>query len=704
MVSKKKRQRSAQARVRSRVTVQASADPKPTDAQARPTEVPPQPAALSVPPPIPPGFGRIPVHNVQPVLEGGDYAAKAVENGDLPVTANIFREGHDAVAAAVVLTDPAGATQRFEMAQIEPIGLDIWKAWVRVGRPGDYSFHIEAYDDRWGTWRHNAGIKFSVGQDIALVCLEGLQLLDEARDAARAAGDDAAVTLLEQAASQLDPEQPMTVLASLPTREDLHQAMVRWCPRRLATPTREFPLVVHRKAAQFSAWYEFFPRSIGAERHEDGSWTSGTLASSEEMLEHVAAMGFDVAYIPPIHPIGHSFRKGPNNSLTAGPNDPGSPWAIGSADGGHDAVHPDLGTLEDFDHFVARARELGLEVALDFALQAAPDHPWATQHPEWFTTRPDGSIAYAENPPKKYQDIYPLNFDNDPAGIYAEVLRLMEFWIGHGVTIFRVDNPHTKPVSFWAWLAAELHSRHPEVLLQAEAFTRPEMMHALAKVGFHLSYCYFVWRTTKQELSDYLNELAHETESFFRPNFFTNTPDINPKFTRSGNPAAFAIRMILAATMSPAWGVYSGFELFEHAALVDGGEEYLDSEKYEYRPRDFTAEPNLNQLMTKLNRVRHDHPALQQLNHTTVLETSSDQLFAFAKRSGDDRVIVVVNLDPDNTVEGTVYTDLGALGLPADAHLVAHDELTDTVFDWNAAHYVRLWPAQPAHILTISWA
>lgn len=650
---------------------------------------------------IPAGFGRIPVHNVSPVLEGGAYPAKAIEDGDLPVTANIFREGHDAVGAAVIVTDPTGREQRFEMTQIEPIGLDIWKTWIRVGAPGDYSFRVEAYDDRWSTWRHNAAIKFAAGQDIALVCLEGLDFLHEARDAAAEAGDREATAVIEQAAALLDPSHDLATLESLPARDDLRDLMTAWLPRRFATPTRDFPLVVHRKAAQFSSWYEFFPRSIGALRHPDGSWTSGTLATSEEMLEHVAAMGFDVAYIPPIHPIGHSFRKGPNNSLVAGPNDPGSPWAIGSDDGGHDTVHPDLGTLKDFDHFVAKARELGLEVALDFALQAAPDHPWATSHPEWFTTRPDGTIAYAENPPKKYQDIYPLNFDNDPAGIYAEVLRLMEFWISHGVTIFRVDNPHTKPVNFWAWLAAELHRRHPEVLLQAEAFTRPEMMHALAKVGFHLSYCYFVWRTTKQELSEYLDELAHETESFFRPNFFTNTPDINPLFTQTGNPAAFAIRIILAATMSPAWGIYSGFELFEHARLAPGSEEYLDSEKYEYRPRDYAAEPNLNELLTKLNHVRRAHRALQQLNHTQVLSTSSDQLFAFAKRSGDDRVIVVVNLDPDHAVDGMVYTDLGSLGLPDDARLVAHDELSDRSFDWDAAHYVRLWPAQPAHILTI---
>ncbi|SER66626.1 starch synthase (maltosyl-transferring) [Propionibacterium cyclohexanicum] len=651
---------------------------------------------------VPRGFGRIPIHNVWPVLENGVYPAKATEGETIEVGANIFREGHDLLGATIVLTGPDGSQTRAQMAQAEPLGLDIWKGEVTVGAPGDYRFRIEAYDDRWGSWQHNALIKLDVGQDVALVCLEGRELLAEAKTGAQEAGDGVAEWLLAEASWLLDPAAPVDQLRAVATREDIGEFMVNFCPRRLLTSTREFPVVVHRRRAQFSAWYEFFPRSIGAVRHEDGSWTSGTLASSEPMLDHIASMGFDVAYIPPVNPIGRAFRKGANNALEAGPNDPGSPWAIGSPEGGHDAVNPALGTIEDFDHFVAHARELGLEVALDFALQASPDHPWVTSHPQWFTTRADGTIAYAENPPKKYQDIYPLNFDNDPAGIYAEALRLLEFWIDHGVTIFRVDNPHTKPVDFWAWLTARLHESHPDVLLQAEAFTRPEMMHALATVGFHLSYTYFTWRNTKQELGDYLWELSHDSIAFFRPNFFTNTPDINPSFTHSGNPAAFAIRTVLAATMSPAWGVYSGFELFEHDVLRPGGEEYLDSEKYEFRPRDFDAQPNLNDLMGRLNQVRHEHPALQQLRHTQVLATDHDKLFAFSKREGDDRIVVVVSLDPDFTAEGTVEIDFGALGLPAGTPLEAHDELTGADFTWGQRNYVRLWPAQPAHILTVT--
>ncbi|RLP11782.1 DUF3416 domain-containing protein [Propionibacterium australiense] len=661
------------------------------------------PARLPVPSRrgVPNGFGRIPVHNVSPVLENGAYPAKAVEDETITVKANIFREGHDALGACIVLTDPAGAEQRFDMAQIEPMGLDIWAAQVPLGAPGDYSFRVEAYDDRWRTWRHNADIKFEAGLDIPLVCAEGSILLNEAAASARAAGAEQDAALLADTAQRLDADAPVGRLTALVTDPAVNAGMGRWLPRRLLTPTGEFPLVVHRRGAQFSSWYEFFPRSVGAVRHEDGSWTSGTFRSSEKMLERIAALGFTVAYLPPISPIGRAFRKGPNNTLQAGPNDPGSPWAIGSADGGHDAVNPELGTIEDFDHFVARAHELGLEIALDFALQASPDHPWAVEHPEWFTTRADGTIAYAENPPKKYQDIYPINFDNDPEGIYNEALRLAEFWIDHGVTILRVDNPHTKPVDFWAWFAARLHERHPEVVIQAEAFTRPEMMHALAKVGFHLSYCYYTWRNTKYELSEYLTELSTQSVDFFRPNFFTNTPDINPRFTQSGNPAAFAIRMILAATMSPAWGVYSGFELCEHELLKPGGEEYLNSEKYEYRPRDYEAEPNLNGLMTMLNAIRAGHRALQQMRGTQVLATSSDKIFAFAKRDGQDRVVTIVSLDPDQGVDGTVHIDLAWLGLAPDARIRVHDELTGQDFDWGADNYVRLWPAQPAHILSV---
>jgi starch synthase (maltosyl-transferring) len=411
-------------------------------------------------------------------------------------------------------------------------------------------------------------------------------------------------------------------------------------------------------------------------------------------------MGFDVVYLPPIHPIGRAFRKGRNNTLDPAPGDPGSPWAIGGKEGGHDAVHPDLGDFAAFDRFVARATELGLEVALDFALQASPDHPWVREHPEWFTTRLDGTIAYAENPPKKYQDIYPINFDNDPDGIYHEALRVLKLWISHGVKIFRVDNPHTKPVQFWAWLMRQVREFDPDVLFFAEAFTTPEMMRALGKVGFHSSYTYFTWRNTQSELAEYLTELSTETDAYYRPNFFVNTPDINPFFLQSGNPAAFAIRAVLAATLSPAWGVYSGFELFEHHPLAPGREEYLNSEKFEYRPRDYSAEPNLNVLIGRLNAIRRAHPALQQLRQLRFLDVLSDQLLAFAKTDGDDTVIVICSLNPDQTVEDEVALDLPALGIDSGA-VALRDELTGATFTWGERNFVRLSPANPAHILHV---
>jgi starch synthase (maltosyl-transferring) len=478
--------------------------------------------------------------------------------------------------------------------------------------------------------------------------------------------------------------------------------MTDWRPRDLVSPTDDFPLQIDRRRALYSAWYEFFPRSQGARQTDDGAWISGTFDTAGERLEAAAAMGFDIVYLPPIHPIGASHRKGRDNALEAGPDDPGSPWAIGSAAGGHDAIHPDLGGIEAFDRFVAKAKSLGLEVALDFALQCSPDHPWVKEHPEWFAKRADGSIAYAENPPKKYQDIYPLYFDTDPEGIYRECRRLLAFWISHGVTVFRVDNPHTKPVLFWDRLLRYCRRHHPDVLFLAEAFTRPEMMQALGKVGFHQSYTYFTWRNAKSEIEDYLRELSGETAAFFRPNFFVNTPDINPLNLRSGRPAAFAIRAILAATASPSWGVYSGFELCEHEPLQPGGEEYLHSEKYEYRPRDFEAPGNLNLLLTTLNLVRRAHPALQQLRQLHIHGSTNDNILVFSKRAGDDRVIVVLNLDPERGQEAGLELDFAALGLDGRGQIAVHDALTGADWLWDRHPFVRLTPDQPAHIVSIA--
>jgi starch synthase (maltosyl-transferring) len=498
-----------------------------------------------------------------------------------------------------------------------------------------------------------------------------------------------------------------------PALDDYLQGLVERNPLRdMVTSSPRYPLWIDRPRALYGAWYEFFPRSIGAELAGDPVAPArparhGTLKDSTEHLDYVASLGFDVVYLPPIHPIGEVNRKGPNNTLAASSWDVGSPWAIGSRDGGHDAIHPELGTMSDFHAFVRRANELGMEVALDFALQAAPDHPWVSTHPEWFTTNPDGTIAYAENPPKKYQDIYPINFDNDPAGLYAECLRIIEHWIAAGVTIFRVDNPHTKPLNFWQWLIAEAKKTHPEVLFLAEAFTRPAMMHELAKIGFHQSYTYFTWRNTKEEIETYARELVQSADHM-RPNFFVNTPDILHDYLVHGGPAAFAIRAVLASMLSPTWGVYSGYELFEHLNAKPGSEEYLDSEKYQLRPRDFAAAiadgRSLAPFIAKLNRIRREHPALHQLRNLHIHNSDNDEITVFSKRDADtgDTIIVACTVNPHETREATVTLDLEALGVEWDAGLRVTDLLTGAEYDWGQRNYVRLDPhAAPAHILAV---
>ncbi len=646
------------------------------------------------------GLGRIPVTKVSPVVEGGAYPAKAVVGELFPVTARVFREGHDAVNATIVLTAPDGTETTAPMTQIEPTGLDIWQGWVRPDSEGDWTFRVEGWSDPWATWVHHAEAKLPIAQDVPLVCLEGQDVLRRGAVQAVADGSEVDAALLNATATMLLPQRATVELLETVGQSGVRRAMVDHAPRDLVTPTAEFPLRVERVRALFSAWYEFFPRSQGAYRDGD-HWVSGTFDSSHERLEAAAQMGFDVVYLPPIHPIGTAYRKGKNNSLTPSPQDPGSPWAIGSPAGGHDAIHPDLGDFDAFDRFVAKAKELDLEIALDFALQASPDHPWVTEHPEWFTTRLDGTIAYAENPPKKYQDIYPINFDNDPAGIFAESLRLLRFWADKGVTIFRVDNPHTKSLQFWGWIMRQMHESHPHVIFLAEAFTRPEMMHALGKVGFTQSYTYFTWRNTKAELEEYLTELSGEMAPFYRPNFWVNTPDINPTFLQSGAPSAFAIRAILAATLSPSWGVYSGFELYEHQPLRLGGEEYLDSEKYEYRPRHYDTPGHLGMLIGSLNAARNRHAAFRSLRTIHFHTTNNPDIIAFTKADGDDRVLVICSLNPYDTVEGEVHLDLAALGLRHDAMLHITDEISGASFTWGGSGFVRLTPGSPAHVAAV---
>jgi starch synthase (maltosyl-transferring) len=675
-------------------------------------------------------IGRIPILDVQPVVRvasdlGASAPAKAVPGESFLVSATVFREGHEMLGAGVVLTDPAGQRQPLVAMHELAEGSDRYGAEVAATSEGRWHFAIEAWGDPVARWRHDAEIKVPIAQDVELMLTEGALLLErgaaqikgvKALPPAEARAARAARTALTAAAAMLrDPElPPMERLAAALTPAVLAaQAAVPL--RDMLTTSDSWPLIVHRQRALFSSWYEFFPRSEGAvpDPTRRRMPQSGTLRTAARRLDAIADMGFDVVYLPPIHPIGTTARKGQNNPLIAGSGDPGSPWAIGSPAGGHDAIHPDLGTLQDFDAFVARARKLGLEVALDLALQASPDHPWVTKHPQWFTTRADGTIAYAENPPKKYQDIYPLNFDNDPEGIYAEVQALVRHWMDHGVRIFRVDNPHTKPLPFWQRLLGDIAQTDPDVIFLAEAFTRPAMMHALAAIGFHQSYTYFTWRNTAAELTEYLTELAGPAAPYMRPNFFVNTPDILCQYLQHAGPPAFAVRAVLASMLSPSWGVYSGYELGENIPLVPGSEEYLDSEKYAYRPRDWQRAAALGltiaPLLTKLNAIRRAHPALHWLRNLRFHYSDQPDILCFSKRTGPefpggpDLVLVVVNLDPNNAREATVWLDSGALGLDAGAGFRVTDELTGQSFTWGQGNYVRLDPAvAPAHILTVA--
>ena len=478
--------------------------------------------------------------------------------------------------------------------------------------------------------------------------------------------------------------------------------------RTVKSESESFPIRADRDRALVGSWYEFFPRSEGAIRKSDGSVVSGTFATASKRLAGVAAMGFDVLYLPPVHPIGYSHRKGKNNSLDALEDDCGVPWAIGNTDGGHDAINPALGTMKDFEDFVKAAGKQGLEIAMDLALQTSPDHPWVKTNPEWFNKRADGTIAYAENPPKKYQDIYPINFDDDYEGIRDEVLRVIRLWVSKGVKIFRVDNPHTKPVHFWQDLLAIVNDESPDVIFLAEAFTRPAMMHSLGKAGFHQSYTYFTWRTSKFELTEYGREVAHTTSAFFRPNFWVNTPDINPFHLQSGNPAMFALRAVLASTLSPSWGMYAGYELYEHRAFKEGGEEYMDSEKYEIKVRDWEGAAKkgltLAPFIAQLNSIRKAHPALRQLRNLVFHDTDSDAIIAYSKRDGKDLILVVVNLDPSFAQGTTVHWNMDALGITAQEFEVK-DLLDGASMTWNPHTFVSLNPTRPvgkvAHIVQV---
>jgi len=687
-------------------------------------------------------IGRIPITDVQPVVACGRRPAKAVAGESFEVSATVFGIGHETIGAGVVLTGPDGRRRPLVPMREIAEGTDRWAAEVTVTSEGLWQFRVEAWADPVARWRHDAAIKLPLGQDTELTLADGALLFErvaaqirmpvavparrrEEVSAAKAALETLAATLRDSA------RPPLDRLAET-GRGDITAILAAYPLRQPLSRSGRSKLIVHRQRALYGSWYEFFPRSEGA-TGGDGLREppkSGTLRTAACRLDAVAAMGFDIVYIPPVHPIGATARKGPNNSLNAGPHDPGSPWAIGSSAGGHDAIHPDLGTLDDFDAFVTRATELGLEVAMDLAIQTSPDHPWAREHPEWFTRRADGSIAYAENPPKKYQDIFPVNFDTDPDGIYAEVLRVVRHWMDHGIRVFRVDNPHTKPLSFWERLLAEIAATDPDVLFLAEAFTRPAMMHTLAQIGFHQSYTYFTWRNSAGELSDYLRELSGPAAAYMRPNFFVNTPDILHEYLQHGGPSAFRVRAVLAATLSPTWGVYSGYELCENVPIVPGSEEYLDSEKYQYRPRDWEhaasilpPQEDISPFITRLNRLRKAHPALHWLRDLRFHYCDNPEILCFSKstRPGavspgpaqpgtvaggpGDTVLVVVNTDPYHPREATVWLNVPALGFSPETELMCTDELTGESYRWGQANYVRLDPARaPAHIFTVTSA
>ena len=664
-------------------------------------------------------FGRIPITNVQPVLEDGKFAAKAIRGADVRVSAVIFREGHDALGATAVLLAPdKSEVQRAKMTPGAK-GTDSWEGVLTPVFEGTWSFVVEGWTDLFATWAHNAQVKINADVDVEVMLAEGALLLGNAAKEAKATAPEAASVFKQASRTLADSSLNTNDRLAGGTGKEVRAAVERFPLRDHVTVSREYPLLVERDAAGRGAWYEFFPRSEGARRNpETGEWTSGNFRTARNRLPAVAAMGFDVVYLPPIHPIGTINRKGPNNSLVAGPQDPGSPWAIGSAAGGHDAIHPDLGSVEDFAAFVAAANELELEIALDLALQCAPDHPWATAHPEWFTTRVDGTIAYAENPPKKYQDIYPLNFDNDPAGLSAEILRIVRLWIERGVRIFRVDNPHTKPVWFWEWLIGIINAESPDVVFLAEAFTRPAMMAALGRAGFQQSYSYFTWRNTKEELEEYLVHVSRESAGYFRPNFFVNTPDILTEYLQYGGPAAFKIRAILAAMGSPLWGMYAGYELYEHVARP-GSEENIDNEKYEFKDRNFAAAEaagkSLAPFVTLLNTIRRAHPALLDLQNLSLHKSSNDAVLVFSKHKNiaatatesarKDTIIVVINVDPHSMREGEVTLDLDALeldGLSPDGTFLVDDLVTGATWNWGKKNYFRLDAhLEPAHILHI---
>ena len=645
---------------------------------------------------------RLGIDDVRPLISAGSVASKAVVGEVIPVTALVWREGHDAVSATLSAWAARTTATSSVTMQVDPDDQDRVHGVFTPGTQGTWYFRVDAWSDPIATWKNAVTKKMAAGQSAAELANDlqhGAELFSRA---ALQTPSDVVEPLFAAARDledeSLDVDKRVQVALSEEVAGILHSHPLR----DLLVEGAIHEVYVERRAALYNSWYELFPRSTGG-WDKEGNPVHGTFDTTAKALERVADMGFDTVYFPPIHPIGKVHRKGKNNSVVAEPGDVGSPWAIQD----HSTTHPDLGTMEDFQKLVSRAQELGLEVALDFALQASPDHPWASSHPEFFTVLPDGSIAYAENPPKKYQDIYPLNFDNAPEAIYHEIYETLMIWVEAGVSTFRVDNPHTKPANFWNWLITRVHATHPDVIFLAEAFTRAPRLFGLAKAGFSQSYTYFTWQTSKQELTQF-GRMHVDQADICRPNLFVNTPDILHESLQTGGRAMFAIRAVLAATMSPLWGVYSGFELYEHTPVAPGSEEYLDSEKYELRPRDFAAAAasgdSLESYIRLLNQIRRDNPALQQLRTLQFHDTDNEAIIAYSKAdpASGNVVLVVVNLDPRNAQEATVTVDMQAIGRHPGESYTVQDTITGAAYHWSERNFVRLEPLRDvAHVFVL---
>ncbi|WP_354701514.1 Alpha-1,4-glucan:maltose-1-phosphate maltosyltransferase 2 [Paraconexibacter sp. AEG42_29] len=636
-----------------------------------------------------PAPSRITIRGAEPVLDAGRYAAKRTVGETLTVTAEVFADGHDVVRAAVRWLPPgkrkwSEAPMRHLDAHIDG---DNWAGEVPIDALGRWQWTIEAWVDQLASWRHELSRKLEAAQDdLGSELAEGALLLAAAAARAGKGSDHRVLASAAEATGDEDAAQDDRVRAAL--ADAVVSASARH-PDRSTAATLDPPIELDAdpQRALFGSWYELFPRSFGG------------LTGTAQVVPQLADLGFDVLYLPPIHPIGRKNRKGPNNSLTAGPSDPGSPWAIGAAEGGHEALHPDLGTFDDFAALVQTCEQHDIALALDLAFQCSADHPWLTEHPEWFHHRPDGTLKYAENPPKRYQDIYNLDFGCSTwTELWAALRDVTLGWVDRGVKVFRVDNPHTKPLAFWEWMIREVRTKHPDVIFLAEAFTRQAMMRALGKAGFNQSYTYFTWKNEKQELEEYVTELTTEMADYYRPNFFANTPDILHAYLQHGGPPAFEARLVLAATLSPTYGIYSGFENFEGTAVREGSEEYLDSEKYEAHNR--SLDGPLLPMVKALNHARRAHPALQQLRGLTFLDTANHDLIAYARRVGTDTVITTVNLNPHHAQEGLI-TVPASLGVPP--VYTVRDLLDGATYQWRlGGNYVRLVPGErQAHVFAV---